>query len=119
MNLILHLYSTFSKTAVKGDNLRIMNIIYSKYRFTLFFLGFLILFDFSAYSQKINAKAQIDSSHILLGDPIKYSLEVTYNKAINVILPVFPDTFRGFVVIDRSRIDSTLTNDIITRKQTI
>lgn len=119
MNLILQLYSIFSKTAVEGDNMRIMNIIYSKYRFTLFFLGFLFLFDLSAYSQKINAKAQIDSSHIVLGDPIKYSLEITYNKAINVILPVFPDTFRGFVVIDRSRIDSTFTNDMITRKQTI
>jgi hypothetical protein len=88
-------------------------------RFKLFSLAILILISFSTYAQKINVKAQIDSSHIILGDPIKYSLQIEYNKDINVILPVFPDTFHGFVVIERSGIDSSLKNDIITRKQII
>jgi hypothetical protein len=92
---------------------------YSKYRFFLILFLIITCFSFSAYSQKINAKASIDSSHILLGDPIKYKLEISYHKSLNVILPVFPDTFKGLVVLDRSVIDSTFTNDIITRKQTI
>ena len=96
-----------------------MNLKYPGFRIALISLFFILYLDFSAQSQKINAKAQVDSTHILLGDPIKYNLEISYNKAINVILPVFPDTFRGFVVINRSEIDSTFKNDIITRKQTI
>ena len=96
-----------------------MHLPYIKYRFALAFLLFISCYSYSSYSQKITAKARIDSSHILLGDPIKYNLEISYNKALKVILPVFPDTFRGFVVLDRSVIDSSFKNDIITRKQTI
>jgi hypothetical protein len=96
-----------------------MNLTNLKYRIAFGFLFIIFCFGFSAHSQKINAKARIDSSHIILGDPVRYSLEIAYNKDIKVILPVFPDTFRGFVVLDRSEIDSTFNNDIITRKQII
>jgi hypothetical protein len=96
-----------------------MYLTYSKFRSAIFLFILATCFSFSAQSQKINAKASIDSTHILLGDPIKYNLEVSYNKTLNVILPVFPDTFKGFVVLERSAIDSTFNNDIITRKQTI
>lgn len=96
-----------------------MNLTSAKYRLSFIFLLLTICYSFSAYSQKINAKAQIDSARIFLGDPIKYQLEINYDKSTKVILPSFPDTFLGFVVLDRSKIDSAFKNNIITRKQTI
>jgi len=96
-----------------------MKSVYLKNRNLILLFGLLFFINFSAFSQKININARIDSSHFLLGDPIKYSLEISHSKDINVILPVFPDTFKGFVVIDRSLIDSSFNNDIITRKQII
>jgi hypothetical protein len=82
---------------------------------------FLLFFSNSylSYAQKIDAKAVIDSSHILLGDPIRYNLRIVYDKNTRVIFPSFPDSFSGFVVLERSEIDSAFKNDIITRGQTI
>ena len=71
------------------------------------------------YAQNIAVKANIDSNNILLGDWIKYNLEVTSQSGVEVLWPYFPDSFAHFIVVERSPVDSVKDKDKILRKQVI
>jgi hypothetical protein len=58
-------------------------------------------------AQRLKATARLDSTNILIGDQIKYFLEIDYPKDIEVEFPNIPDSLQSLIeVLDRSEIDT-------------
>lgn len=58
-------------------------------------------------AQRLKATARLDSTNILIGDQIKYFLEIDYPKEIEVEFPNIPDSLQSLIeVLDRSEIDT-------------
>ncbi len=69
-------------------------------------LSLLFILMASATFSQIKVKTRIDSSDILIGDPIVYSLKAVFNNDIEVTWPVFHDTIGSFGIISVSDVDS-------------
>lgn len=69
-------------------------------------------------AQKIKATARLDSANILIGDQIKFFLEVDHPKNIEVEFPNVPDTIKQKIeVLNRSPVDTFELKDESYQKQ--
>ena len=83
------------------------------------FLIIVLLTGINIQAQKIAVKTDLAPKKILIGDWIKYKIEVSYSKELNISWPSIPDSFGFFEVISRSAIDSIVSADMIKRTQEI
>jgi len=58
----------------------------------------------TAFSQQVTVNAAVDSQTVVIGDWIKYSVEVKHPSSVNVTLPVFKDTIGLFDVVEQDTI---------------
>ena len=71
-------------------------------------LGCLLLGLQTTVAQAPVIKAEIDSTHLLIGQQTKIHLEIAANKEQTIQLPVFSDTLiRGIEILEISKIDTT------------
>jgi hypothetical protein len=87
----------------------------------LFFISFISVFSLQAvFAQAPTLKTAVDKQQILIGEQLKYSLQVslpanTYNIAwLNV-----PDSFNHFEIVKRGKIDTIENNGILILTQTL
>ncbi len=63
------------------------------------FISLFLVLVHSSFAQEITAIAATDSSDYLVGDQIKYSLEITMDKKVHIINPFFRDTLKNIDVL--------------------
>ena len=81
----------------------------------LFLMGLLALIG-SVNAQEIKVNAKLDTNLILIGDQLKFRIEVEQDRDIFVELPVFNDTIASSIeIVDRSEPDTTFLTDKIIR----
>jgi len=69
-------------------------------------------------AQQIKATASLDSTNILLGDQLKYYLEIEYPKNAIVEFPLIPDSLSGKIeVLNKSKIDTLELDNKAFQKQ--
>jgi hypothetical protein len=90
-----------------------------KYLMQIIILSCLFIFFAPATkAQKIKATARLDSANILIGDQVKFFLEVDHPKSIEVEFPNVPDTIKQKIeVLNRSAPDTFLLKDESYQKQ--
>jgi hypothetical protein len=72
------------------------------------------------HAQVPDIRSSIDKKDIVIGDAIKLQLMATYNPQLSIVqFPVLPDTFNGFEVISKSKIDTTFNREVNRYKQEI
>jgi len=83
-----------------------------------FFLLLLFLADISAAAQKVTTAAAVDKGAILIGQPIRLTLQATFS---NTHVPSFftTDSLPHFEILNRSKIDTQATAGQTILKQTI
>ncbi|MFC2085052.1 hypothetical protein ACFLS9_08350 [Bacteroidota bacterium] len=68
------------------------------------YIVILLFFQYSnVWTQTIQVYADTDSTEYLIGDHIIYTLEITHDKSITVILPSIPDSIRTLDYITEGR----------------
>jgi hypothetical protein len=79
-----------------------------KFRINQYILFFILLIIAgTTRAQQIKATARIDSTNILLGDQIKYFLEIEYPKNAKVEFPQISDSLQSLIeVLGKSKIDT-------------
>jgi hypothetical protein len=78
-----------------------------KTRKILFISIFSVLFPVAVFSQMVTLQAKVDSTHILIGDQIKFHLLLTKSKDANISFPILPDSLPGGIeIIERLKIDT-------------
>jgi len=71
-----------------------------------------------ARAQQLKATARIDSTNILLGDQVKYILEIEAPKSATIQFPAVPDTLAGLIeVLARAKTDTLESGSQFTEKQ--
>ena len=90
-----------------------------KFRIKILISFIIILFSAGLiHAQQIKATARLDSTNILLGDQIKYSLEIDYPKNATVEFPQIADSLMSLVeVLGKSKIDTIDLDDKAFQKQ--
>ena len=84
---------------------RIFNYLISLF-FPVLFCGSIV------NAQQIKATARLDSTRILIGDQIKYFLEIDYPNTATVEFPQLPDTLAGLIeVLGKTKIDTISTEN--------
>ena len=78
------------------------------FRFKILISSFILLISAGIIqAQQIKATARIDSANILLGDQIKYSLEIEHPKDVTVEFPQITDSLQSLIeVLGKSVIDT-------------
>lgn len=80
--------------------------LFLEHSFRTSLLG-LLLFSFASFSSaQINVNAKLDTNILLIGDQVRFTLEVQHPININVRFPVLPDTISKLEILSRSKIDS-------------
>ncbi len=70
----------------------------------------------SVNAQEIKVNAKLDTNLILIGDQLKFRIEVEQDRDIYVELPVFNDTITNSIeIVERSETDTTFLTDKIIR----
>ncbi|HZW38977.1 MAG TPA: hypothetical protein VFF33_06755 [Ignavibacteriaceae bacterium] len=64
-----------------------------------FLISLIFLLSFNALAQSITAEASTDTSAYLIGDQIKYTLKITYDKNIKILEPIIKDSLKNVEVI--------------------
>jgi hypothetical protein len=77
----------------------------------------LIVLCSSAVSQQVTVNATIDSQSVVIGDWIRYSVEVKHPSSMKVTLPVFRDTMGVFDVVQQDSLARTEENGSILLKK--
>ena len=68
----------------------------------------------SVYAQEIKVNAKLDTNLILIGDQLKFKIEVEQNRNVYTEFPVFNDTIVSSIeIVERSEIDTTFLSDKI------
>jgi len=90
-----------------------------RYVIQIIFISWLCIFFVPATNaQKIKATARLDSANILIGDQVKFFLEVDHPKNIEVGFPNVPDTIKQKIeVLNRSSVDTFELKDESYQKQ--
>ncbi len=89
-----------------------------RYKKIISFIALLLLMANVTHAQRIKATASLDSANILLGDQVRFFLEIDHPKNIEVEFPQVPDTIlQEIEVLDRSGIDTFETDDEAFQKQ--
>lgn len=70
---------------------------------------FIFLFTAAAFSQRISIEAKLDTSVILIGDQVRFTLELVADKGIEAVFPQVPDTIKGIEILDTSVIDTSFS----------
>lgn len=71
-----------------------------------------------APAQEVRVESHIDKSSILIGDAITLELSTRFNPVTHIVqFPVLADTFNGFEVVRKGKIDTILSRDINAYKQ--
>lgn len=78
---------------------------------------FIVIIAVYANAQNISVKTDLNPKKILVGDWIKYKIEVSSSTDLKILWPVLPDTFGPFEVISRTDIDSAFSGNLIKRTQ--
>jgi len=87
-------------------------------RIKILFIFALLFTAATVNAQQIKATARLDSTNILLGDQIKYSLEIDYPKNATVEFPQIADSLMSLVeVLGKSKIDTIDLDDKAFQKQ--
>ena len=78
----------------------------------IFFMLLLLVIPASAFAQKPEATASIDSNNVLIGDQVTYTYKFTYPSKAVPSLPVIADTLtKGVEVIARLKMDTIISAD--------
>jgi hypothetical protein len=103
---------------LKGKNIRVLKPVCTRYIFM--FTTWVLLYSFS-FPQEISLKAKLDSTHILIGDQVNLSLEVTQPYGLDLNFPEFLDTITAKIEILEKTNDDTifLENDQVFLKQNL
>lgn len=101
---------------LKKINIRVLGSGYIKY---IFLFITLVLYSSFTFSQEVYLKARLDSSHILIGDQVNLSLEITQPNGLHLDFPELFDTLTGKIeILEKTNIDTTfLKNNQILLKQ--
>jgi len=92
-----------------------MKKMHSKYLKSLLIL-FLTLSGASVFAQLNTPKAKLDSARILIGDQIKFQLEILKKKNSKVFFPELRDTLvEGVEILEQSKIDTVIINNDMER----
>ena len=77
-------------------------------KFPFIFLFTFLLFSNKSFGQNtVDVNTSVDSTRILIGDPIKLKLKTSFDPQSNlVILPNIPDTFNHFEIIEIQKADT-------------
>ncbi len=76
------------------------------------------LFIINAKAQRIKATAKLDSTNILIGDQVKFFLEIDHPKNVDIQFPLVPDTILSKIeVLERTPADSSETDNDNVLKQ--
>ena len=89
-----------------------------RYKKIISFIALLLLMANLTQAQRIKATASLDSANILLGDQVRFFLEIDHPKNIEVEFPQVPDTIlQKIEVLNQSGIDTFETDDEAFQKQ--
>jgi len=90
-----------------------------KFRIKIIISFFILLFSAGIIrAQQIKATARLDSTNILLGDQIKYFIEIDYPKNATVEFPQITDSLQSLIeVLGKSKIDTIDLDDKAFLKQ--
>jgi len=78
----------------------------------------LIIINFTAKAENIQALLKADTNAGLIGDQIKLRLEVRFDKNLHVIMPLVPDSLGKIEIVSSSKIDTISSSSIDTMRQT-
>ena len=79
-----------------------------------------VLFINKSFAQSADIKVSVDSTKITIGDQFHLQINATYNpQSTRVQFPSIPDTFQHFEVVERSKLDTVISRNQSTFKQTI
>ena len=69
----------------------------------------------SAYSQKFKLNTYLDTTSILIGDQLKYTIELEQPKNVKVVFPTFADTLASKIeIVESEPADSSKNGDNLT-----
>lgn len=77
----------------------------------------IIFFSPNLFSQQVSVSASIDSQSVVIGDWIRYSVEVKHPSSINVTMPVFKDTIDQFDIVQQDTMLRTEENGEVLLKK--
>lgn len=83
-----------------------------------FLIFFLVFYSF-IYSNQPTVKTTVDTKEVLIGEAINFNIEISSSKEYQFILPDFKDTLSNFEIIEKGKIDTTLTETKLIYKQNI
>lgn len=85
-----------------------------------YFIFILFSTFFDANAQDVSIRSSVDSSKIMIGDAIKLNIKVTFDpQKYKVNLPLIPDTFNHFEIIEKEKSDTTQGKETNTITQQI
>lgn len=85
---------------------------------SVFIVSFTFVFAFSfAFSQQVSVNATIDSQSVVIGDWIRYSIEVKHPSSVTVTLPVLKDTMGLFDIVLQDSLQRTEENGEVLLKK--
>ncbi len=80
-------------------------------------LSFLIFFSLFLQAQDVTVTATVDSQSVVIGDWIRYSVDVRHPSSVSVTLPVFRDTMGQFDVVRQDTVLRTEVNGEVQLKK--
>jgi hypothetical protein len=78
----------------------------------------LFFFSFHSSAQDGRAAAKIDANQIMVGDQARLFIEVQHNPSLSKVQwTAIPDTFNDLEVVEKGRIDTVKSGDLVTYRQ--
>jgi hypothetical protein len=87
----------------------------------LLIFTFISIYHINLFSQEypVKVSASVDSTNVLIGDQINFTFKVEYLKNVKLTYPRFADSIGRLLIINKSKIDTTISDKSISLKQNI